>query len=443
MARNEKFAAARAAYGLTEAELAERVADWICAQVPAKRPQTPAPRPAIDGDHVSRIERGLITWPGREYRAGFRAVLGAAGDTELGFYPHRGRGRAVRASVDVDGQLLALAGAATIGALDDNALASLEHGLVTPPAPARIGRIDVADLHHVIDGMERADHAAGGRTVVRSLALGQLSWAQATLRQTSFPRADVRAAWMAAVARLGRLAGFMSVDAREHPTAKRCFLVALQIAADADDWPSRLNVLSGMVRQAVHLGDGASALKITTLARAGEAEVSATTRAMLRVLEARAYGVLGRTNEAATAVGLAEDLFGQRRPEDDPAWLWFYDEAQLLGDTGHALYPLALAGGNVDAVRRLRLAVDKHKAADTRGRTFSLVKLATLEVRHEPGPAAYETAQQAIIAVAGLRSGRALDYLGDLGRVLRRIGTDEARALAGQVSATLAAVRRS
>jgi len=440
VARNEQFAAARAVLGLTEAGLADRVADWVCANAAAKRPRT---RPAIDGDHVSRIERGLITWPGREYRAAFRAVLGAASDAELGFYPRRGRTSSAPAPVDVDGQTLALAGAATIGALDSGVLAALEQGLPTPPAPPRVGRIDVADLHRVIDGMERADHAAGGRTVVRSLALGQLRWAQTTLRLTSFQTAAVRSAWMSAVARLGRLAGFMSVDAREHRTATRCFLAALQIAAEADNWPSRLNVLSGMVRQAVHLGDGGSALKLASLARAGEASASTTTRAMLRVLEARAYGVLGRPSEAMAAVGQAEDLFSQRRSEDDPAWLWFYDEAQLLGDTGHALYPLALSGASVDAVERLRRAVDTHDAADARGRAFSLTKLATLAVRHEPGAEAYATAQRAITAVAGLRSGRALDYLSDLGRVLRRTGTDDAVFLAGQVSATLAAVRRS
>jgi tetratricopeptide (TPR) repeat protein len=335
-----------------------------------------------------------------------------------------------------------LTGAATVGALGGNALHSLSAELAGPGTPARIGHIDVADLHRVIDGMEHADHAAGGRTVVRSLALGQLTWAQETLRLASFRMAGVRLAWTAAVARLGRLAGFMSVDARDHQTAKRCFLIALQIAAEADSWPSRHNVMSGMARQAVHLNDGDAALKIATLARAGEASASATTRAMLRVLEARAYGVLGRITEAMSAVEEAESLYAQRRPEDDPPWLWFYDEAQLMGDTGHALYPLALAGSKVDAARRLRTAVALHGPADNRGRVFSLIKLATLEVRHEPGHSAYATARDAITAVAVLRSGRALDYLGDLGRALRRSGADEALALAADISSTLRAVRR-
>jgi hypothetical protein len=435
MSRNEKFAAARAAMQLTGGQLAELVAERVWQRT--KR------RPPIDADYVSRIERGLITWPGRDYREAFQAVLGAGSAADLGFYSRRSQPSGRPSTVDVDGQLLAFAGAATVGALDGSTLAALSSSVAAPGTPSRIGHIDVVDLHRVIDGMERADHAAGGRTVVRSLALGQLSWAQETLRLASFRTADVRAAWMVAVARLGRLAGFMSVDARDHETARRCFLVALQIASEADNWPSRLNVLSGMVRQAVHLGEGDSALKITTLARAGELSASTTTRAMMRVLEARAYGVLGQAAEATSAVGEAERLYAQRRPEDDPPWLWFYDDAQLLGDTGHALFPLALVGAKVDAVKRLRQAVNGHNPADTRGRVFSLIKLATLEVRHDPGESAYTTVREAIKAVTGLRSGRALDYLNDLGRVLRRTGTDEARGLAGQVSAVLKEVRRS
>ncbi|MDT5034492.1 MAG: hypothetical protein QOC94_4663 [Actinoplanes sp.] len=432
MARNDRFARARAARGLTEGQLAELVADWVYSDTGKRTP--------IDADHVGRIERGLITWPGRDYRAGFRAVLGVASDAELGFHS---RGRTVErpATIDVDGQLLALAGAATVGALDGGTQSALSAGFATPRMPTRVGGIDVTDLNRVIDGMERADHAAGGRTVVRSLALEQLRWAQETLRLASFRTADVRTEWMIAVARLGRLAGFMSVDARDHRTAKQTFLVALQIAAKAESWPNRLNVLSGMARQAVHLGDGHTTLMLATLARAGESSASTTTRAMLRVIEARAYGALGQVTEAKSAVDAAECLFAQRQPEDDPPWLWFYDDAQLFGDTGHALYPLALAGADVDAIRRLRLAVSLHNSADNRGRVFSLIKLATLEVRHEPGKRGLETAGEAVTAAEDLRSGRALDYLSDLGRALRRTGVDDALALATKISAMLRAAR--
>jgi hypothetical protein len=435
MARNERFAAARAAAELTASEVADQIADWIDGKT--------GKRPRIDADHIGRIERGLITWPGKEYRDALRAVLRVASNADLGLHCRSRGTRKPAAVADLAGQLVAYTAAATVNALDDSVVDSLSADLGKPATPARIGRTDVEDLHRVIDGMERADHSAGGRTVVRSLALGQLGWAQSTLRLASFPNNDVRNTWMSAVARLGRLAGFMSVDAREHDQARKCFVVALKIAAQAEDWPSRLNVLSGMARQAVHLGDGAVALQFVTLARAGESAVSVTTQAMLHVLEARAYGVLGRAPEAVDAVRRAEDMFAQRRPEDDPPWLWFYDEAQLLGDTGHALYPLALRGADVDATQRLRQAVDRHQPSDTRGRTFSLTKLATLLIRDDPGSAAaLGSVRESIVGVAQLRSGRAADYLGDLGRELRRAGTDETLALAGDVTRTLEAVRR-
>jgi hypothetical protein len=435
VARNERFAAARQRERITEGQLAELVVRWVWEHRQREV--------HMDADHVSRIERGRITWPNSDYRAAFRAVLDAPSDADLGFYSQRKGQATTPRAIDVEGDLLALAGAATIGGLGKVAMSSVSAGLGTPGAPARIGLVDVADLQHVIAGMERADHAAGGRTVVRSVALGQLAWAQDTLRLASFHGADTRAAWMSAVARLGRLAGFMSMDAREHDAARRCFVLSLQIAAEAEDWPGRLNVLSGLARQAVHLGDGPTALRVATLARAGESTASATTRAMLRVLEARAFGVLGRQADAVAAVRQAEDFYEGRQSDQDPPWLWFYDEAQLLGDTGHALYPLALAGADVDAAERLAKAVQLHNPADTRGRTFSLTKLATLQVASEPGPFAYANVREAIAAVAGLRSGRAQDFLAELGRVLRRVDDDQAAELAASISSTLAVVRRA
>lgn len=43
----------------------------------------------LNQDHIGKIERGHTGWPGEWRRLGLRAVLGAASDTELGFYFHR------------------------------------------------------------------------------------------------------------------------------------------------------------------------------------------------------------------------------------------------------------------------------------------------------------------------------------------------------------------
>lgn len=66
---------------MSRAELAEAVNAHIWATTGSRR--------VLDGDMISRYERGLNRWPNAEYRAGLRAVLGAASDAELGLFPTR------------------------------------------------------------------------------------------------------------------------------------------------------------------------------------------------------------------------------------------------------------------------------------------------------------------------------------------------------------------
>src|SRR5262245_58484941 len=75
---NRAFQLARRARALTQAQVAEMVADAV--------EQATGRRCAIDADYVSKVERGEISWPGTAYRSGFRTVLGAASDAALGFY---------------------------------------------------------------------------------------------------------------------------------------------------------------------------------------------------------------------------------------------------------------------------------------------------------------------------------------------------------------------
>lgn len=419
--RNEHLRNARQRHALTTGQFADAVADHIQART--------GRRPAIDADYVSRLERGLISWPNSEYRAAFRSILRARADADLGFRCQRGGRPTVQTTAPLNAptDLLRAAGSATLGVLNG---APLTAGT---PGPGRIHSNDVADLHHLCDTVERSDHATGGGTLWRRVALDRLHAIHGTTRTASYRRPEIRTAWLSAVARLGRLAGFMSADAGQHDVARRVYLAALQIAATANDWPVRVNILAGMARQAIQIGDGRTALSLASLARAGEDDASATTQAMLHVVKARAYGLLREPDKALTAVSRAEDLFADRDPSADPPWLWYYDAAQLAGDTGHALWPLAMRG-TIDialCADRLTRAVRLHDPADTRGRAFSLAKLATLQVRYRPDAEAYTVAAEAIDAVRGLRSGRARADLRTLGRTLRRIDDDRARELAG------------
>lgn len=85
---NHSLRCRRLAAVLTESQVAEQVAQLISAQTGRDR--------AIDGNYVSKLERGVITWPNRDYRRAFRTLFNAVDDAELGFYPSRTRKDAER-----------------------------------------------------------------------------------------------------------------------------------------------------------------------------------------------------------------------------------------------------------------------------------------------------------------------------------------------------------
>lgn len=78
----------RLTVGITEGEVAEQVARLVAVQTGREL--------AIDANYVSKLERGVITWPNRAYREAFRTFFGVTSDAELGFYARRTRRDAER-----------------------------------------------------------------------------------------------------------------------------------------------------------------------------------------------------------------------------------------------------------------------------------------------------------------------------------------------------------
>lgn len=78
----------RLAAGITESQVAEEIARLVAIKTGRDL--------AIDGNYVSKLERGVITWPNRTYREAFRTLFEVLSDAELGFYPSRTRRDAER-----------------------------------------------------------------------------------------------------------------------------------------------------------------------------------------------------------------------------------------------------------------------------------------------------------------------------------------------------------
>lgn len=85
---NRRLRLRRLTSGKTESQIAEEIARLVAIRTGREL--------AIDGNYVSRLERGVITWPNRAYRAAFRELFGVATDADLGFYSRRTRKDAER-----------------------------------------------------------------------------------------------------------------------------------------------------------------------------------------------------------------------------------------------------------------------------------------------------------------------------------------------------------
>jgi hypothetical protein len=92
---NHSLRLRRLAAGITESQVAEEVARLVAVRTGRDM--------AIGGNYVSKLERGVITWPNRAYREAFRAFFHAESDAELGFYPSRTKRDAEHELTPADG----------------------------------------------------------------------------------------------------------------------------------------------------------------------------------------------------------------------------------------------------------------------------------------------------------------------------------------------------
>jgi hypothetical protein len=388
---------------LSRAELAELVKAWLFDRA------TP-PRVILMGaNYLGKLERGLIRWPQADYRAGLRSVLGARTDAELGFRRPR-RSAATVAPVNRNEFLRVALGTAT--GIMARPLTELVSPTEPTPVPSVVGRREIDQVQTVAHVFGMWDHTYGGG-LVREAVAAQLRHSAELLNARCPQR--WRGDLVGAVGFLAHTSGFMAFDAHAHEDALRMFRFALACAEDAGNWHLRAKVLSSMARQAIWRGDPDGGLTLVELAMVRADRLTPTERAMLLSARARALAKLARVQDTTSAIGLADDEFSRSAPSEDPLWMSYYDRAQHAGDTGHALFDLALTGHFVsEASTRLAAAVADHTDTYARSRAISATKLASLTMRTgDPCEAAVQGIR-ALADVDSVRSRRAADDLHEL-----------------------------
>jgi hypothetical protein len=387
---------------LARQEVAELVNQWIF-QYHAKVVE-------LDANYVGKLERGLIRWPQRLYRDAFRAVLRVDSDAQLGFYGRRQRSTTID---PVDRH--------KFFGLADSVMALPWLDLYSPieptPVPTKVDRVDIAQVRLAAATFMSWDNTYGGG-LAREAVYAQLRWC-AQLLQADCPD-KLRSELFGAVAELGGVAGFMAFDAYAHDDARRTFRFSLSCAEESKNWHLRASILSMLARQAIWCGQPDDGLTQVESALVRNDRLTATERASLHTLRARALAKLNRPQETLAAVGAADDDFDRTKPAEDPPWMSFYDHAQHQGDTGHALWDVSIRGRPTQAGQRLAYSVVHHGPEFARSRAISRTKLASLlMVTGDPRQAA-ALGHKALDSAGSLRSRRAIDDLWQLSRFAER-----------------------
>lgn len=397
---------------LSRAELAEQVNVWV-----HERHQR---RVELDANYVGKLERGQIRWPQADYREGLRGVLGVGTDAELGF-------RRVRRSASGSGSATRheFLRVTTMGATGAG-VTPLVHALVPQqptPIPSVVGQPEIDQVRTVAKLFGTWDHTYGGG-LVREAVTAQLRYSAGLLSARCSER--LRGDLYSAIGFLGHTSGFMAFDAYAHDDARRMFRFALASAEESGDWHLRAKVLSSMARQEVWCGNPDAGLTLIELAMVRADRLTPTERAMLLTARARALAKLGRVSDAAKSVGMADDQFADSEPSDDPIWMRYYDSAQHAGDTGHALFDLAIEGAfESEACSRLAAAVAGHTAQYARSRAIAGIKLASLTMRVGDPMEAVQIGTHALAAAGSINSRRAAQDLMEL----RDFATDHERVV--------------
>ncbi|WP_425582673.1 hypothetical protein [Streptomyces thermolineatus] len=281
--------------------------------------------------------------------------------------------------------------------------------------PHRAGRISEPELELLESStrMFRRWDAQCGGGLRRKAVVGQLHEVTELLQEGHRPAVARRL--FKVTAELAHLAGFMSYDVGLQPSAQKYFVLALHAAKEAGDRPLGALVLSDMARQMIHLGRPGDALELVHLAQYGSRETAtASTRAMLHAVEARAYANLGQADRCNRAVRAAEDCFADACPADDPDWIRFFSEAELNAENAHSYRDLAYAAARrrtysslarppmQRAVELFGRDVDNHR----RSYVFNLIGMATVHLLQEEPEEAAASAERAALAAGKVRSER-------------------------------------
>ena len=298
--------------------------------------------------------------------------------------------------------------------------------LVDPASPpkgdrlggVRVGMGDVERFRVTVEAFEQLDDRFGGGHARQAL-IQYLSSDGDRLLRGRFTEAIGRVLF-SSVAEATLLAAWMSYDsAPRSGLAQRYFIQALALAQAGGDRLLGASILDAMSHQATFTGRFGEAASLARAARTGTTEIATPTlTAHFHTMEARALARLGDARACDRALAEAVREFERRTPEDDPAWIRYFDEAELAAEFGHCLRDLGRAADAAQYASRSVGTVDG--AGFVRSDFFATMVLADAHLVAGDLEQGCATALMALQAGELIRSARCVSYLREFGKRLAR-----------------------
>lgn len=295
-----------------------------------------------------------------------------------------------------------------------------------PASGVRIGTADVTRFRATVELFDRLDGQFGGGHARQALV--QYLHTDASRLLHGRYTGNVGRELFSATAEATLLAAWMTYDsAPGSALAQRYFIQALALAQAGDDRLLGASILDAMSHQATYTGQFSEAASLARAARAGTRGIAtATLTSHFHAMEARALARLGDAKGCDRALAEAVSEFERRKPEEDPDWIRYFDEAELSAEISHCLRDLGRAD---DATRHASSslgAVDD--ATFVRSDFFVMMVLADAHLTAGDAERACRVALNALTAGEQIRSARCIGYLREFRQRLAALGENRAAA---------------
>jgi transcriptional regulator with XRE-family HTH domain len=273
----------------------------------------------------------------------------------------------------------------------------------------RIGMADVDRFRTTIELFTQLDDRFGGGHARQALVQYLSTEAERMLhgRYTE----NVGRALFSATAEATLLAAWMSYDSAPGSSlAQRYFIQALALAQAGDDRLLGASILDAMSHQATYAGRFREAANLARAAMTGTPGIATPTlTAHFHTMEARALARLGDAKgcDRSLAEGVRE--FERRNPDNDPAWIRYFDESELSAEFGHCLRDLGRAADAAQYASRSLVAVNE--TTFMRSDFFAMMVLADAYLDGGEREQACDVALKALMAGEQIRSARCVKYL--------------------------------